>query len=45
VPPETDGNAPSLAAALQQQVGLKLASGNGLVDLIVVEKAERLIAN
>jgi uncharacterized protein (TIGR03435 family) len=44
-PPETDGNTPSLAAALQQQVGLKLASGKGPVDLIVVEKAERPKAN
>jgi uncharacterized protein (TIGR03435 family) len=44
-PPETEGNAPSLAAALQQQVGLKLVSRKGPVDLIVVEKAERPRAN
>ena len=44
-PLETDGNAPSLAAALQQQVGLKLVSKKGPVDLIVVEKAERPRAN
>jgi len=44
-PPETDGNAPSLVAALAQQVGLKLVSGKGPVDLIVVEKAERPTAN
>jgi uncharacterized protein (TIGR03435 family) len=44
-PPETDGNAPSLAAALQQQVGLKLVSRQDPVDLIVVEKAERPRAN
>jgi len=40
-PPETDGNVPSLAAALQQQVGLRLVSRKGPVDLIIVEKAER----
>jgi uncharacterized protein (TIGR03435 family) len=40
-PPETDGNVPSLAAALQQQVGLRLVSRKGPVDLIMVEKAER----
>jgi uncharacterized protein (TIGR03435 family) len=44
-PPETDGNAPSLAAALQQQVGLKLVSRKGPADLIVVEKAKRPRAN
>ena len=44
-PPEGDGNTPSLAAALQQQIGLKLASGKGPVDLIVVEKATRPKAN
>jgi uncharacterized protein (TIGR03435 family) len=44
-PPETEGNAPSLNAALQQQLGLKLVSKKGPVELIVVEKAERPIAN
>jgi len=44
-PPETDGNAPSLAVALQQQVGLRLVSRKGPVDLILVEKAERPKAN
>lgn len=44
-PPDPDGNAPSLAAALQQQVGLRLVSRKGLVNLIVVEKAERPRAN
>jgi uncharacterized protein (TIGR03435 family) len=44
-PPEIDGNAPSLAAALQQQVGLRLVSRKGPVDLIVVEKVERPRAN
>jgi uncharacterized protein (TIGR03435 family) len=44
-PPETDGNAPSLAAALQHQLGLKLISRKGPVDRIVVEKAERPTTN
>jgi len=43
--PEIEGNAPSLAAALQQQVGLKLVSRREPVELIVVEKAERPKAN
>jgi len=44
-PPQTDGTKPSLAAALQQQMGLKILSQKGPVDLIVVEKAERPMAN
>jgi uncharacterized protein (TIGR03435 family) len=44
-PVETEGNAPSLAAALRQQAGLKLVSGQGPLELIVVEKAERPRAN
>jgi uncharacterized protein (TIGR03435 family) len=44
-PPETDGATPSLAAAIQQQIGLKLVSRRGPVELIVVEKAERPTAN
>jgi uncharacterized protein (TIGR03435 family) len=44
-PPQTDGNAPSLGGALQQQMGLKLASQRGPVDLIEVENAERPRAN
>jgi uncharacterized protein (TIGR03435 family) len=44
-PPQLDGNAPSLGSALQQQLGLKLASWKDLVDLIVVEKAEKPARN
>jgi uncharacterized protein (TIGR03435 family) len=44
-PVETEGNAPSLAAALRQQTGLKLVAGQGPVELIVVEKAERPSVN
>ncbi len=44
-PPANDGNAPSLAGALQEQMGLKLVSQKGPVDLIAVEKAEKPTAN
>jgi uncharacterized protein (TIGR03435 family) len=44
-PSQKDDNAPSLAGALQEQMGLKLVSQKGPVDLITVEKAERPTAN
>lgn len=44
-PPQTDGSAPSLSAALQQQMGLRLVSKKDAVDLIAVDKAERPTAN
>lgn len=44
-PPQTDGDAPSLGAALREQVGLNLVSAKRPVQLIVVEKAERPTAN
>lgn len=43
--PETEGNAPSLVAALREQVGLRLVSTRGPADLIVVEKAHRSTPN
>jgi uncharacterized protein (TIGR03435 family) len=43
--PQIDGNAPSLGAALQQQMELKLVSQTGLVNVITVEKADRPTAN
>jgi uncharacterized protein (TIGR03435 family) len=42
---DTDDNAPWLGGALQQQLGLRLVSQKGPVDLIVVEKAERATEN
>lgn len=44
-PVQTEGNAPSLAGALQQQMGLRLVSQKGPVDLIVVERAEKPAGN
>ena len=36
-----DANSPSLAAALQEQLGLKLEGGRGPVDVVVIDKLER----
>lgn len=44
-PPDASGNAPSLGAVLQSQLGLKLVSRKDAMDLIVVESAERPAAN
>ena len=40
-PPPADSNAPSLFDALQEQLGLKLESGKGPVEVIVVDHIER----
>lgn len=39
--PAADNATPDLFAALQQQLGLRLQASNGLVDVIVVNYAER----
>lgn len=44
-PAQTDGSMPSLSAALQQQLGLKLVAQRAPVETIVVERAEKPAAN
>ena len=39
--PPADPNAPSLSAALQEQLGLKLEAGRGPVEVIVIDRLER----
>ena len=43
--PPADSNAPSLFDALQEQLGLKLESGKGLVEVIVIDHLEKPLAN
>jgi uncharacterized protein (TIGR03435 family) len=41
-PPEaTDSQAPSIAVAIQQQLGLKLEPSRAIVELLVIDKAEK----
>jgi uncharacterized protein (TIGR03435 family) len=43
--PGPDPNAPSLSTALQQQLGLKLESRRGPVEMLVIERIEKLSQN
>jgi uncharacterized protein (TIGR03435 family) len=43
--PSADSNAPSLFDALQEQLGLKLESGKGPVEVIVIDHIERPSGN
>jgi uncharacterized protein (TIGR03435 family) len=44
-PGEADPNRPSIFAAIQEQMGLKLQSGKGPVDVLVIDHVERPSAN
>ena len=44
-PASTDDTAPSIVPALQEQLGLKLESTRGPVDVLVIDSAERPTAN
>ncbi len=44
-PPPSDANGPSVFTALQEQLGLKLESEKGPVDLLVIDHAEKASEN
>jgi uncharacterized protein (TIGR03435 family) len=44
-PPPPDPNGPSIFTAVQEQLGLRLESQKGPVDLIVIDKVEKLSEN
>jgi len=45
IAPLAESAAPSLFAAVQEQIGLKLESGKGPVELLVIDHVEKPSAN
>jgi uncharacterized protein (TIGR03435 family) len=43
--PQVEGNVPSLASALQEQMGLRLQSQKAPVEIIVIDRAEKASVN
>ena len=44
-PPAADPNLPNIFAALQEQLGLRIASARGPVEVLVMDHVERPAAN
>jgi uncharacterized protein (TIGR03435 family) len=44
-PPASDGPGPTVFAAIQEQLGLKLTAGKGPVEVIVIDSVEKATAN
>ena len=44
-PPAANSDAPSLFGALQEQLGLKLEATKGMIDVLVVDSAEKPAAD
>ena len=44
-PPPVDPNNPTIFTALQEQLGLKLDSQRGPVDVVVIDRVEQPVAD